>query len=124
LLAARRQALPGLFPYFVGNNVIEEQFPIAAPRRLRVGVQYPDYWHANVAQLVGQRIDRLDNLPRSRHLRRRSRRAEQFLHVDDDQSRAPWIELVEPVIASAPREHAIDDLLAYRHLVHRVLDSE
>src|SRR5262245_21010187 len=86
-------------------------------------MQHPDHRHAKLAQLFGQRIDRLDDLARSRHLRRRSRRAEQFLHVDDDQSRAPWIELVEPVIASAPCDHAINDLLAYGHLVHRVLDQ-
>ena len=37
------------------------------------------------------------------------------LHVDHDQRGAPGIEPVEQMIAAAPLQHAIDDLLTHRH---------
>ena len=85
-------------------------------------MQHPDDGHADLAQLLRQRVDRLDDVPRSRHLRGRAGRTEQFLHVDDDERGAPGIEFIEPMIAAATGEDAIDDFLTNIHFVHRVLN--
>ena len=59
--------LLGLFSHVVGDDVIEEQLPVAAAAALRIGMQHPDDGHADLAQLLRQRVDRLDDVPRSRH---------------------------------------------------------
>jgi hypothetical protein len=63
-------------------------------------------------------VDPADDVSRLRHLSRRAGHAKCVLHVDDDESAAPRVEPVEPMITSAAGENAIDDILPDRNLVH------
>jgi hypothetical protein len=84
-------------------------------------MQNPDDWHPNRTQLFGEPIDWLDDVARSGHFRRRSRGAEQLLHIDDEEHGTPRIKFLEPMITAASCQNAIDDFLANAYSVHFVL---
>jgi hypothetical protein len=108
------------FADLVGDDGVEEQLPIALVADPAVGMQHPDHRHAKLAKLGRQTVDRFDDAARGRYLGRAARRAEHGLHVDHDQRGSLGIQPIEQMIAAAPLQHAIDDLLAHRHRMHQI----
>src|SRR5258706_4517248 len=90
----------------------------------RILVQHPDHRHAAPAQLGHEAIDAGHDVARAGHFDRRAGGDERVLQVDDEQRGALRIEAVEQVQPPAPREHALDDLLADRDFVHQNFSSQ
>jgi hypothetical protein len=98
--------------------MIEEQLPVAFRAKLRIGVQHEYHRPAQIAQGARRRVDRPDNIARTRHFSRTSRRAERLLHVDDDERGLLRIERVEPVQLARPGDDTIDDFRPDGVFVH------
>ena len=103
----------------------QTRFDLGIPNQFRPNesnssVQHPDDGHADLAQFLGQCVDRVNDVARSGHLCGCSGRTEQFLHVDDHERGAAGIKFFEPVIAAAPGEDPIRDFLTNIYFVHGV----
>src|ERR1700730_4707227 len=112
------QTLKRLFPHVVGYDGVEEKLPIALAADPAVGMQDPDHWHAQTAELGRHPVDRFNDASRCRHLGRTAWSAERVLHVDYDQRRAGGVQSIEQMVTAAALQDAIDDFLADRNGMH------
>src|SRR5262249_21357488 len=65
-LLGSSQTLKRLFPHLVGDDGVEEKFPVASGANSLIGMQDPDHRHAQAAESGRQLVDRLDDASRRR----------------------------------------------------------